>query len=175
MYKSIVLAISAIAGLVCAQSIPTSNCNGSPECICNDAEWIASVSCCVKTNCNEADQQAALSYANLICTPVGASLPTTASCANNGAAAASGSASSSASSATRGAASSVSSAQSSVSSSASSMASSISSAASSAAGSASSAASSAAAGASSAALGNPMAVPAAGGILGAIFGAVALL
>lgn len=168
MYKSIIFTLSAIASLTYAQSIPTcaiscvttlpANCGANPSCICADTAWIADVSCCVKTNCAEADQQAALSYANTICTPVGVTLPTTASCASNDTAAAPESATSSASSATSAAASSVSSA--------------LSSALSSASASVSSAAPAAATYTGRA---NPTALPAAGGMLGALIGAVALL
>ena len=63
-------------------------CNGSPDCmtlprrdqwltntgICKDQQWISDISCCISKACSTSDQQAALAFAQNICTPVGATL-----------------------------------------------------------------------------------------------------
>ncbi|THV70969.1 hypothetical protein D6D28_04774 [Aureobasidium pullulans] len=64
-----------------SQALPAS-CNLNPQCICADASFISTISCCVSTACDTAGQQAALGYAQQICAPVGVTnLPTAASCA----------------------------------------------------------------------------------------------
>ncbi|CAD0092187.1 unnamed protein product [Aureobasidium vineae] len=176
--RATVLSLIAVATLATAQSgsIPScatscitqalpADCKLDPKCICADASFISTISCCVSTACDLSGQQAALAYAKQICAPVGVTnLPTAASCAATAAssgtsaaavATASGSsASSSLSSATQSISSLASSASqiaSSASKSASSAAVSVSSSASSAARSASSSAASAASGATSSA------------------------
>lgn len=52
------------------QALPAS-CNLSPSCICADTSFISTISCCVSTACDTAGQQAALAYAQSICSPVG--------------------------------------------------------------------------------------------------------
>lgn len=53
-----------------SQALPAS-CNLNPQCICSDAAFISTISCCVSTACDTSGQQAALSYAKQICAPVG--------------------------------------------------------------------------------------------------------
>ncbi|KAI4741372.1 hypothetical protein E4T50_08170 [Aureobasidium sp. EXF-12298] len=136
-----------------SQALPAS-CNLNPACICGDASFISTISCCVSTACDTSGQQAALGYAKQICAPVGVTnLPTQASCA--GSASASGTSAASAATASGSSASSALSSASqtlsSLASSASQISSSVSRSASSAASSASSAASSASKSVSSAA------------------------
>jgi NADH:ubiquinone oxidoreductase subunit E len=42
-----------------------------PKCICGDASFISTISCCVSTACDTTGQQAALNYAKQICAPAG--------------------------------------------------------------------------------------------------------
>ncbi|KAI4740057.1 hypothetical protein E4T44_15197, partial [Aureobasidium sp. EXF-8845] len=66
----------------CISTALPANCNLNPQCICSDASFISTISCCVSTACDTAGQQAALGYAKQICAPVGVTnLPTAASCA----------------------------------------------------------------------------------------------
>ncbi|KAG9675036.1 hypothetical protein KCU99_g3296, partial [Aureobasidium melanogenum] len=160
--RATVLTLIAAATLATAQSgsIPTcaqacisqalpSNCNTDPKCICSDASFISTISCCVSTACDVTGQQAALSYAKQICAPVGVTnLPTAASCAGSASASSSGT---SAAAVVTASGSSASSALSSASKTLSSLASSASSIASSASKSASSAAASGSSSASSSA------------------------
>jgi len=53
-----------------SQALPAS-CNLNPQCICSDAAFISTISCCVSTACDVSGQQAALGYAKQICAPVG--------------------------------------------------------------------------------------------------------
>lgn len=53
-----------------SQALPAS-CNLNPACICGDASFISTISCCVSTACDTSGQQAALGYAKQICAPVG--------------------------------------------------------------------------------------------------------
>jgi len=53
-----------------SQALPAS-CNLNPQCICSDAAFISTISCCVSTACDLSGQQAALGYAKQICAPVG--------------------------------------------------------------------------------------------------------
>ncbi|KAI5211569.1 hypothetical protein E4T42_06007 [Aureobasidium subglaciale] len=139
-----------------SQALPAS-CNLDPKCICSDASFISTISCCVSTACDTSGQSAALAYASQICAPVGVTnLPTAASCASGSASGTSAAAvatatGSSASTSLSSATQSLSSLASSASKIASSAASSGSSSARSATSSAASAASSVASSASSAA------------------------
>ncbi|KAK6004691.1 hypothetical protein QM012_008553 [Aureobasidium pullulans] len=73
--------IPSCAQACIAQSLPGS-CKLDPKCICADASFISTISCCVSTACDVTGQQAALGYAQQICAPVGVTnLPTAASCA----------------------------------------------------------------------------------------------
>ncbi|KAI4747031.1 hypothetical protein E4T50_02677 [Aureobasidium sp. EXF-12298] len=167
--RATVLTLIAAATLATAQSgsIPTcaqtcisqalpGNCNLDPKCICADASFISTISCCVSTACDVTGQQAALSYAKQICAPVGVTnLPTAASCAGPASASSSGTSAAAVATASGSSASSALSSASktlsSLVSSASSIASSASKSASSAAASGSSSASSSASSASSSA------------------------
>ncbi|KAH0360362.1 hypothetical protein KCU65_g9441, partial [Aureobasidium melanogenum] len=140
--------IPSCAQTCISQALPAS-CNLDPKCICSDASFISTISCCVSTACDVTGQQAALAYAKQICAPVGVTnLPTAASCAGSASASSSGT---SAAGVATASGSSASSALSSASKSLSSLASSASSIASSSSKSASSAAASGSSSASSAA------------------------
>ncbi|KAG9692064.1 hypothetical protein KCU95_g7679, partial [Aureobasidium melanogenum] len=148
--------IPSCANACISQALPA-NCNLDPKCICADANFISTISCCVSTACDVSGQQAALGYAKQICAPVGVTnLPTSASCAasasssGTSAAAVATASGSSASSALSSASKTLSSLASSASSIASSASKSASSAAASGSSSASSSASSASSSASSA-------------------------
>ncbi|KAI5196801.1 hypothetical protein E4T39_07620 [Aureobasidium subglaciale] len=146
-----------IGAMSCVSQALPASCNLDPKCICADASFISTISCCVSTACDAAGQLAALTYAGQICAPAGVTnLPTAASCASGSASGTSAAAvatatGSSASSSLSSASQSLSSLASSASQIASSVASSGSSSARSATSSAASAASSAASSASSAA------------------------
>jgi len=132
----------------CISTALPASCNLNPQCICSDASFISTISCCVSTACDTSGQQAALAYAKQICAPVGVTnLPTAASCAGGAGASSSGTSAASAATASGSSASSALSSASrslsSLASSASQISSSVSSRASSAASSASSAAASA--------------------------------
>ncbi|QDS67486.1 hypothetical protein FKW77_001128 [Venturia effusa] len=58
------------------------------SCICNSSGWIAGLSCCIASGCNDADKAATIKFAQNICLPVGVTLPTAAVCSTPGATAA---------------------------------------------------------------------------------------
>merc|ERR1712072_1136394 len=61
-------------------------------CICNSASWISELSCCVSQNCEPADQQTIIEFAQGISQPVGVTnLPTSAGCSGSATASATGS------------------------------------------------------------------------------------
>jgi len=73
----------------CAQScvgnsLSSTGCgNINVQCICGSKQWIAGLSCCISKSCNTADQAATIKYAQNLCSTVGITLPTTASCSNS--------------------------------------------------------------------------------------------
>ncbi|KAL2350778.1 hypothetical protein BJ546DRAFT_378024 [Cryomyces antarcticus] len=95
----------------CASACVGSNLGGCStldiKCICNNANLISSLSCCVAGACSASDQQKTINFASQLCAAQGITLPTTATCASTasstsgsatGSSTASGSASASASS-----------------------------------------------------------------------------
>ncbi|KAL1864787.1 hypothetical protein VTK73DRAFT_5640 [Phialemonium thermophilum] len=74
------------------------NCGTDPKCICADKGFISGIACCLAGVCNEADQAAAVAYAQKLCTAQGVSVPSAVSCTSTSGATAAATGSSSSSS-----------------------------------------------------------------------------
>lgn len=75
-------------------------CGTDPKCICSNAAFISTISCCVAGVCDAADQAAAITFAQQICQANGVAVPTAVTCASS--AASTGTAAASSGSATTG-------------------------------------------------------------------------
>lgn len=108
---AILLAARALAQISlprCAQSCVTQYTSGSTiggcnsldiACICSNNDFLSNIACCVARVCDQADQQATISYAQQLCALDGVTnLPTDASCSSSSSSSSSASSASSASS-----------------------------------------------------------------------------
>ncbi|EOO03209.1 putative extracellular membrane protein [Phaeoacremonium minimum UCRPA7] len=106
MKTSIVVA-AAFAGLAaaqageipkCAQSCVSeqisggsyAGCGTNAKCICENDNFLSTVACCLVGVCSEADQAAAVEYAQQICSAQGVQVPTAVSCTTGATAATTG-------------------------------------------------------------------------------------
>lgn len=106
MKASIVVA-AAFAGLAgaqageipkCAQSCVSeqisggsyAGCGTNAKCICENDNFLSTVACCLVGVCSEADQAAAVEYAQQICSAQGVQVPTAVSCTTGATAATTG-------------------------------------------------------------------------------------
>ncbi|GAM40427.1 CFEM domain protein [Talaromyces pinophilus] len=71
----------------CATNAIPASCGLDVKCICSTSSFISSVSCCVATACDAADQQTTLQFAEQLCAGAGiTNLPSAAGCSATGAA-----------------------------------------------------------------------------------------